>query len=73
MPKPSKCRIINGMPDQFAFSPTDKETPKDSIVMSLDEFETIRLLDYNGLTQEQCAKLMAISDFNVHMKKEKML
>ncbi len=61
MPKPSKCRIINGMPDQFAFSPTDKETPKDSIVMSLDEFETIRLLDYNGLTQEQCAKLMGVA------------
>jgi len=30
-------------------------------VMSLDEFETIRLLDFEGLTQEQCAERMGVA------------
>lgn len=29
--------------------------------MTLDEYEAIRLIDYEGLTQEQCAKQMSVS------------
>ena len=31
------------------------------IILSLDEFETIRLLDYQGLDQEKAAELMSVS------------
>ncbi len=33
----------------------------DSIVLSVDEYEAIRLIDCVGLTQEQCAKHMGVS------------
>jgi predicted DNA-binding protein (UPF0251 family) len=33
----------------------------ETIVMSIDEYEAIRLLDYEGLTQEQAAEKMNVS------------
>jgi uncharacterized protein len=33
----------------------------ESIVLHLDEYETMRLLDYDGLTQEQAAEKMNVS------------
>ncbi|MCR5581831.1 MAG: DUF134 domain-containing protein [Pseudobutyrivibrio sp.] len=61
MPKTTKCRIVNGMPGQFGFSPTDSIDMADAVQLTFDEFETIRLLDFNGLTQEQCSKRMGVA------------
>ncbi|MCR5083506.1 MAG: DUF134 domain-containing protein [Parasporobacterium sp.] len=60
MPKNTKCRKISGLPGQFGFVPTDS-APTDAVKITFDEFETVRLLDKEGLTQEQCAKKMGVA------------
>ena len=60
MPRKPRCRCIGGYPDHWEFSP-EEATDKEPVVMSLDEFETIRLLDYEELTQEQCAERMGVA------------
>ena len=60
MPRKQRCRCIGGYPDHWEFSP-EEASDKEPVVMSLDEFETIRLLDYEGLTQEQCAERMGVA------------
>ena len=60
MPRPSRCRFISSFPEYWSFLPEDAESPE-TIIMSLDEFETIRLIDREGLTQEQCAERMGVA------------
>ena len=60
MPRKQRCRWIEGYPDHWEFSPEELSN-KEPVVMTLDEFETIRLLDREGLTQEQCAEKMGIA------------
>lgn len=62
MPRPCKRRRICAKPICCKFSPENgKKHSTDCIVMTLDEYEAIRLIDYEGLTQEQCAKQMNVS------------
>ena len=61
MPRPCRCRRIGGYPDHWSFSPDDAEGERESVILSLDEYETIRLLDREGLTQEQCAREMGVA------------
>ncbi len=60
MPRRPRCRWIGGYPDHWEFSP-EEAAAGEPVVMSLDEFETIRLLDREGLTQEQCAERMGVA------------
>jgi len=60
MPRPIRCRRIEYMPVYRSFSPDDAE-PSESVRMAVDEFEALRLLDDEGLTQEECARKMNIS------------
>ena len=60
MPRRPRCRCIGGYPDHWAFSP-DEAAEGEPIIMGLDEFETIRLLDWEGLTQIQCASRMGVA------------
>ncbi len=60
MPRPIRCRRIEKMPIYRSFSPDDA-TVIESIQMTVDEFETLRLLDSEGLTQEACASRMNIA------------
>ena len=60
MPRKPRCRWIGSYPDYFEFSPEELAAGA-PVVMTLDEFETIRLLDREGLTQEQCAERMGVS------------
>ena len=59
MARPKKFRRICSMPKLNEFCPTNEY--KDTITMSVDEFEVIRLLDYENMTQEQCALQMNVS------------
>ena len=60
MPKTTKCRKIAGLPGQFGFIPSDN-IGENAIQLTFDEFETIRLLDREGMTQEQCAAKMGVA------------
>lgn len=60
MPRPKRCRKICSYPDYWSFAPeeiiVDETTP-----LTLDEFETLRLIDYQKMTQEECAAAMGVS------------
>ncbi len=60
MPRPTRCRRIGSIPAYRSFSPDDVN-PTDSVALTIDEYEAIRLLDKEGLTQEECAQRMNIS------------
>lgn len=59
MPRPQKCRRICGYPDYWSFSPDDGS--EESIVLSLDEYEVIRLIDWLGKNQEEAATEMQVA------------
>ncbi len=62
MPRPGKCRNVCCLPDSKYFGPLDFPVDKLNILnMTVDEYETIRLIDLNGFKQEECANQMNIS------------
>lgn len=60
MPRPCKRRRVCARPLCARFGPMDGKGNA-CIVMALDEFETIRLIDMEGMTQEQCAEQMNVA------------
>ena len=60
MPRPPRCRRICGLPKQQRFMPACDEL-REPVLLGLDEYETIRLMDHEGLTHEQCAEVMQVS------------
>ena len=61
MPRPVKCRKVCHFPNVLEFFPTGDYEKKTPIVLTVDEYETIRLLDKKGYSQEQCAESMQIA------------
>ena len=60
MPRPPRCRRICGVPQVDTFCPNGgKDT--EPILLTLDEYEVIRLVDLEQQTHEQCAAQMDIS------------
>lgn len=59
MPRPCKRRRICARPGCGAFAP--RGGSGGVVVMTLDEYETIRLIDLEGLTQEECARQMDVA------------
>jgi len=62
MPRPRKWRKVCCLPESSRFGPLDIQVNKDNFVtMTIDEYETIRLIDLEGFTQEECASQMNIA------------
>ena len=62
MPRTTKCRKIRSSPDYYSFVPEEADAEKsETVMLSLDEYETIRLLDHEGLNQEECAARMGVA------------
>ena len=60
--RPKKTRWIKCEPGERCFRPQCKQFNKlEGIYMTLDEFEAVRLADYEGLKQEEAAKRLKIS------------
>ena len=60
MPRPVRCRRIGQMPAFRSFSPDDAPDAE-VICLTLDEYETLRLMDAKGLKQEACAAQMNVA------------
>jgi predicted DNA-binding protein (UPF0251 family) len=54
------------MPKSISFAPQNIESDK-TIEMTVDEYETIRLIDLEGLTQEECSKQMDVARTTVQL------
>jgi len=62
MPRPRKWRKVCCMPGSNRFGPLSPTINQPQmVVMSVEEYETIRLIDLEGFTQEQCAERMNIA------------
>ena len=62
MPRPCKCRRIYRNPQTTYFKPCGVSIAQlEEIVLTVDEFEAVRLADLQGLYQEDAAKKMNIS------------
>ncbi|MBQ1290815.1 MAG: DUF134 domain-containing protein [Lachnospiraceae bacterium] len=60
MPRPKRNRRIRGYPDYWTFSPEGSAHPE-TLLLSLDEYEAIRVIDFLRMTQEECAAQMGVS------------
>jgi len=60
MSRPNKCRRVCRMPVYHEFGTFSDVGLKNIISLNVEEFETIRLIDYMGFTQDECAKQMEI-------------
>ncbi|MDA3880676.1 MAG: DUF134 domain-containing protein [Prolixibacteraceae bacterium] len=62
MPRPRQKSKIQSPPRAKAFMPVGYyKQQSDAIQLKIEEFEVFRLLDYEGLTQVEAAKIMQIS------------
>lgn len=61
MPRPTKCRRVCHYPHTLEFFPTVAEEEKPPVILTVDEYETIRLIDREGMNQEQCSQSMQIA------------
>ena len=62
MPRPKKWRKVCCLPESNQFGPLDPKSTQDFCVyMTVEEYESIRLIDLEGLTQEACADQMNIA------------
>lgn len=66
MPRPKKCRRVCDLPENRAFAPLGNHRNR-IISLSIDEYETIRLIDKKGFSQEQCGEQMDISRTTVQL------
>jgi len=62
MPRPMKWRKVCCMPENKKFGPVGSKAGQISYInMTVDEYETIRLIDLEGFTQEECAGQMNVA------------
>ena len=61
MPRPKKCRSVCALPRTKAFWPEGESDPGEAVVLTVEEYEAIRLIDREGLSQEQCSEQMQVA------------
>lgn len=61
MPRPRKCRKVCHMPKVCDFVPVGQDENQTAVILTVDEFETIRLIDEQGFSQEECSSYMQVA------------
>lgn len=60
MPRPSITKNVYALPKFNKFGPNGPKRGLEVINMTIEEYETIRLIDEKGLNQAECAEKMGI-------------
>lgn len=60
MPRPRKCRRVCDFPRTLTFFPEGCKNTEQAVVLTVDEYEAIRLIDKEGFSQEQCGEWMQV-------------
>ncbi|MBC3797878.1 DUF134 domain-containing protein [Acetobacterium tundrae] len=62
MPRPIKWRKVCCLPESNLFGPLNAPNFEENIIsMTVEEYETIRLIDLEGMLQEECAESMNVA------------
>lgn len=61
MARPEKCKQICNMPKNRRFFCENPDNSDNFTILTIEEYETIRLIDYIGLTQAECAEQMHVA------------
>jgi len=62
MPRPRLRRRVRGRPNSSYFKPAGIPMSSiDEVIVTIDEFEAIRLIDFQEISQKQAASKMQIS------------
>lgn len=56
-----KPREISSLPQNLGFRPINDFEGKPVVILTVDEYETIRLVDKEGISQEECGVFMNVS------------
>ncbi len=60
MPRPQKKRRVCCLPQNHGFLPANSGE-RGCVFLQVDEYEAVRLIDYEGRTQGECAEQMEVS------------
>lgn len=67
MPRPRRCRRVGRRPDFTYFKPAGvRMADLEDSILTVDEFEAVRLKDLQGMDQEEAAEKMGISQPTFH-------
>ena len=61
MSRPKKCRRVCHFPGTLEFFPAGGPPRTPPVTLTVDEYEAIRLIDREGLSQEQCSQRMGVA------------
>ena len=61
MPRPKKCRRVCEFPQTLCFAPENPAETAQPVTLTVEEYETIRLIDKEGLSQEECGEIMQVA------------
>lgn len=61
MPRPPKCRRVCRLPKTAAFYPDGEHAHKVCVLLAVEEYEAIRLIDREGFSQAECSAYMGVA------------
>lgn len=56
-----KPREVEFLPENLGFRPIKESEGKQTVILTVDEFESIRLVDKEGVSQAECGIYMNVS------------
>lgn len=67
VPRPRKCRKVCQLPLATEFRPMGDIPCGSAVILTVDEYEAIRLIDKQGFSQEECSTYMKVARTTVQM------